>query len=199
MYEYSTKYCREGWFVYCVQSELIIQELQAATWAKQWVRTVPSLDRRLVFRRIKPVPRQQVLWHDLFQCACIAPKKETKVIMLLGPVNKLMCTKSFSRNRSKPVTGFEIPGEWGIYCSIPIQALPSLLCCSSNAGCCKEAALSSSIQLPFFGWMFFIAVKCRSLDSCFWGPGFSYSSCLQLLSSEERHFVMFSICVGAGK
>lgn len=186
----------ESCFVYSVHSELIMQELQVATWAKRWVRTIPNLDRRVVLKRTKPVPWQAgfVTW-SLPMC-WYRSKKETQVIMLLGPVNKLMCTKSFRRSRSKPVTGF---GEGGIYCSFPIQALPSLLCCSSDADCCKEAALSSFIKLLFLAEGSSLQLNGRSFDSCFLGQGLAYSSCPQLLSSEERHFVMFSICVGAGK
>lgn len=168
--------------MYSVQSELVIQELQVATCAKQCVRTVPNLDRRVVFGRTEPAGF--VMW-SLPMCWC-SSKKETKVIMLLGPVNKLMCTKSFRRNRSKLVTGFEIPGEWGIYCSFPVQALPSLLCCSSNADCCKEAALSSFIKSLFLPEGSSLQLNGKSFDSCFLGQGLAYSSCPQLLSSLQR-------------
>lgn len=47
----------ENCFVYSVQSELVIQELQVATWAKQLIITIPNLDRSVIFKMDETSPQ----------------------------------------------------------------------------------------------------------------------------------------------
>lgn len=89
-----------------------------ATWAEQLIILVPNPVRSVIFKMDKtslskqfcgspPLPRCTRL-----RCAGVAKRgggKAAKLVMLLGLVNKLMCAKSFGRNQSKPMTGFEIP------------------------------------------------------------------------------------------
>lgn len=103
-------------FVYCVQSELVIQELKVAIWAKPFFIIIPNADRSVIFKMDEACPQASrvcdVLSSKVFSlsvCFYSLKKPQTKLIMLLGLVNKLMCTKSFRRNQSMPVTGSEIP------------------------------------------------------------------------------------------
>lgn len=41
--------CMESCFVHSMQSELIIQEVQVATWAKQLIITIPNVDMSVIF------------------------------------------------------------------------------------------------------------------------------------------------------
>lgn len=50
-------YCMESCFVYSVQSELIIQELQVATWAKQLIITILNLGRSVIFKMDETSPQ----------------------------------------------------------------------------------------------------------------------------------------------
>lgn len=50
-------YSMENCFVYSLQSELIIQELQVATWAKQLIITIPNLDRSVIFKMDETSPQ----------------------------------------------------------------------------------------------------------------------------------------------
>ena len=50
-------YCMKSCFVYSVQSELIIQELQVATWAVQLIITIPNLDRNVIFKMDETSPQ----------------------------------------------------------------------------------------------------------------------------------------------
>lgn len=67
----------ESWFV---QSELVIQEFQMATWAKKVIVTIPNLDGSVIFKVDKTSPQQAVFvmcslpGHTHFQCAGIALK-----------------------------------------------------------------------------------------------------------------------------
>lgn len=103
-------------FVYCVQSELVIQELKVAIWAKPFIIIIPNVDRSVIFKMDEACPQASSVCDVLSSKMCSLPvccyslkKPQTKLVMLLGLVNKLMCTKSFRRNQSMPVTGSEIP------------------------------------------------------------------------------------------
>lgn len=48
-------YCMESWFV---QTELVIQEFQMATWAKKVIVTIPNLDGSVIFKVDETSPQQ---------------------------------------------------------------------------------------------------------------------------------------------
>lgn len=103
-------------FVYCVQGELVIQELKVAIWAKPFIIIIPNVDRSVIFKMDEVCPQASGVCDVLSSKVCSFPrccyslkKPQTKLVMLLGLVNKLMCTKSFRKNQSMPVTGSEIP------------------------------------------------------------------------------------------
>lgn len=50
-------YCMENCFVYSLQSELTVQALQVATWAKQLIITIPNLGRSVIFKKNETSPR----------------------------------------------------------------------------------------------------------------------------------------------
>lgn len=103
-------------FVYCVQSELVIQELKVTIWAKPFFIIIPNADRSVIFKMDEACPQASSVCDVLSSkvcsisvCCYSLKKPQTKLVMLLGLVNKLMCTKSFRRNQSMPMTGSEIP------------------------------------------------------------------------------------------
>lgn len=87
-----------------------------AIWAKPFIIIIPNVDRSVIFKMDEACPQASSVCDVLssevcsLSVRCYSLKKtQTKLVMHLGLVNKLMCTKSFRRHQSMPMTGSEIP------------------------------------------------------------------------------------------
>lgn len=60
-------------FVYCVQSELVIQELKVAIWAKPFITIIPNVDRSVIFKMDEACPQASSVCDVLSSKMCSLP------------------------------------------------------------------------------------------------------------------------------